>query len=89
MVKMDLGIQGIGIACSLSNLLIYVGNLIYPAFITEISDAVFLPNRHSFRGFRQYFEIGIPSCLILCLEWWAFEAMTLISGYLGVDSQAA
>ena len=51
MVQMDLGIQGIGIACSLSNLLIYIGNLIYPIFIPEISEAIFLPNIHSFRGF--------------------------------------
>jgi hypothetical protein len=49
---MDLGIEGLGIACSLSNLIIYFGNLVYPLFIHEIKPALFWPSRQSFRGFK-------------------------------------
>ena len=58
---MNLGLKGIGFSSSLSNLIIYSGNLIYPLFIEDIKDANFLPNRYSLKGFRQYFEIAIPS----------------------------
>jgi Na+-driven multidrug efflux pump len=27
--------------------------------------------------------------MMLCLEWWAFEAMVIMSGYIGVNEQAA
>lgn len=26
--------------------------------------------------------------MMLCLEWWAFEAMVVLSGYIGVNEQA-
>jgi len=45
MVKMDLGIEGLGMACSLSNFIIYLGNLVYPLLITEIKPALFWPSR--------------------------------------------
>jgi MATE family multidrug resistance protein len=34
-------------------------------------------------------SLGIPSAMMLCLEWWAFEVMTLLAGYIGVDEMAA
>jgi hypothetical protein len=33
--------------------------------------------------------IGIPSAGLLCLEWWAFEIITLLSGYISVEAVAA
>ena len=34
-------------------------------------------------------ELGIPSAVMLCLEWWAFEFMAIMAGYIGVSEQAA
>jgi len=45
MIKMSLGIEGLGMACSLSDLIIYLGNLVYPLLIPEIKPALFLPSR--------------------------------------------
>jgi multidrug resistance protein, MATE family len=36
----------------------------------------------------EYFSIGIPSTIMLCLDWWVWELLILISGYLGVHEQA-
>lgn len=63
--------------------------LIYSSCIPEISEAVFLPDRRTFRGIGQYLALGIPSAMMLCLEWWAYEIMTLMAGYIGVEVQAA
>lgn len=46
-------------------------------------------NKDSFTGLREYLGYGIPSMLMLVLEIWAFEAMLVMSGFLGVDEQSA
>jgi MATE family multidrug resistance protein len=47
-----------------------------------------LPDKRVIRieGLIQYFKLGIPSAIMLCLEWWAYETMTIISGLIGVHS---
>lgn len=48
-----------------------------------------MPDKETFTGISQYLSYGIPSASMLCLEWWAFEVMTLIAGYIGVEYQAS
>jgi len=38
---------------------------------------------------KPYLKLGIPNSLMLIYEWWAFEIMTIMSGMLGVNEQAA
>jgi MATE family multidrug resistance protein len=35
-----------------------------------------------------YFKLGIPSTGMLCLEWWAFEIMTLFAAYISMNATA-
>jgi len=63
-VKMNLGIMAIGLSGSLTNLCVYMINLLYPFFLYEIKDAIFFPNAGSFKGFKQYASIAIPSSMI-------------------------
>ncbi|CAO2828560.1 unnamed protein product [Amaranthus hypochondriacus] len=35
-----------------------------------------------FRGIREFFRFAIPSSLMICLEWWSFELLILLSGLL-------
>ncbi|XP_031265260.1 protein DETOXIFICATION 14-like [Pistacia vera] len=35
-----------------------------------------------FRGIGEFFRLAIPSAFMVCLEWWAFEFLTLLSGLL-------
>jgi MATE family multidrug resistance protein len=37
----------------------------------------------------QYLQLGIPSAIMVCLELWAYETMTIVSGLIGVHAQAA
>ncbi|KAH7835702.1 hypothetical protein Vadar_028947 [Vaccinium darrowii] len=34
------------------------------------------------RGVGEFFRFGIPSAVMLCLEWWSFEFLILLSGIL-------
>ncbi|KAE8077228.1 hypothetical protein FH972_015808 [Carpinus fangiana] len=35
-----------------------------------------------FQGIREFFRFAIPSAVMLCLEWWSFELLILLSGLL-------
>ena len=84
-----MGIQGVGLAGSISNGLIYAFLLVYTWCSEEIREAISLPNKHAFQEICQYLKLGIPSAMMLCLEWWAFEVICIMVGYIGVDEQAA
>ena len=40
-------------------------------------------------GLVEYVKLGIPSALMICIEWWSYEFITIISGYISVEAQAA
>jgi MATE family multidrug resistance protein len=64
-------------------------HILLPIFHKDIKDAWFLPNKQSFTGLKEYLYLAIPSTLMLCLEFWGFEIMTLLSGYISVVATAA
>ena len=41
------------------------------------------------RGTPEFLRIALPSCGMICLEWWCFEVVTLASGRLGTTAVAA
>jgi multidrug resistance protein, MATE family len=81
--RMD--ILGAGIAVVVSNAIIYL--MIYCSirfYCTDIS-----PNATTFRldkticdleKLKSFMKLGVPSIVMLCLSWWAWEIMIIISG---------
>ena len=51
--------------------------------------AWFLPNKETFRNIGAFMALAIPGTAMICLEWWCFEIMILMAGYIGVDITAA
>ncbi|KAF5450967.1 hypothetical protein F2P56_031276 [Juglans regia] len=35
-----------------------------------------------FKGIGEFFRFAIPSAVMICLEWWSFELLILLSGFL-------
>lgn len=35
-----------------------------------------------FPGVREFFSFAVPSAVMICLEWWSFEFLTMLSGLL-------
>ena len=31
----------------------------------------------------------MPATIMMCAEWWAFEVLVIIAGYISVEAQAA
>jgi multidrug resistance protein, MATE family len=46
-------------------------------------------SRDALRGAGAFLRIALPSCGMICLEWWCFEIVTLVSGRLGTTAVAA
>ena len=38
--------------------------------------------REAFQGWGGYLKVAVPSCLLCCIEWWSWEAITFMSGYI-------
>jgi MATE family multidrug resistance protein len=55
----------------------------------EVRKSFFFFTKDSFQELRQYLRIGIPSCVMLCLEWWSFEVLALMAGYISVEATGA
>lgn len=83
-----LGIQGIAISTFISNLNILLFLLCYIKSSHEEKIHLFRSsatpsNKNSFREeWGMLVRLAIPTCLGVCLEWWWYEFMTLLSGYL-------
>jgi len=84
-----LGFKGTSLATCVTYCLNLVIISIYVSCSKDLKEAWFLPNKDCFRDFKRYFKIAIPGTFMLCLEWWTFEILTLFSGLISVDVNAA
>lgn len=93
-----MGAKGAGIATSFTHFCTMIGFHIYTEkTLTKDQKEMtwFSPFRSDVRsecfnitGLINYFKLGIPSTGMLCLEWWAFEIMTLLAAYISLKATA-
>lgn len=86
-VKLEMGITGTGIALIITNTIIFLSQILYSIYlIPEISVCNQWPDSrtYNFEGIKSYMRIGFPSMVMTCLDWWVFELMVLMSGWLYV-----
>ena len=46
-------------------------------------------NSDSLKNWPQYLKFGVPSALMMWLEWWGFEVLSIFSGWLSVEELSA
>nr|XP_034594137.1 protein DETOXIFICATION 16-like isoform X2 [Setaria viridis] len=80
--KAGMGAKG----AALSNAISYAVNLAMLALYVRLSSACKDTwNGFSMEGFkdlRKFADLAVPSAMMICLEWWAFETLVLLSGLL-------
>ncbi|KAL6623019.1 hypothetical protein ACP70R_032898 [Stipagrostis hirtigluma subsp. patula] len=80
--KAGLGSRG----AALSNAISYAVNLAILALYVRLSRACKGTwNGYSMEGLkelRRFTELAVPSAMMICLEWWSFEILVLLSGLL-------
>ena len=65
-------------------MVVYIMLLVFTYLQYDLRDAWLAPDWRIFVGLRSYLALAIPSTICLVLDWWVWELMVLISGYLGV-----
>lgn len=83
-----MGIKGLGLATSVTNFNLLTITLIYCHCTPDISRALVMPTKSCFRGWSEYLKVSLPSTVMICAEWWAFEVLTIVSGMISVEAQA-
>ena len=88
-IRMELGITGLGIAMALTQLIIFFTLLIYTHMQEDLREARVPMDMRAAQDLGMYFKIGLPSYIMFALDEWVWEFMVVISGILGVSQQAA
>ncbi|KAF2313821.1 hypothetical protein GH714_013656 [Hevea brasiliensis] len=80
--KLELGYKGAALAFCLSIWL----NVFLLGFYVKCSsncEKTRTPlSRDAFLGIGEFFRLGVPSAVMVCLKWWSMELLTLLSGLL-------
>jgi len=86
--KLGYGIVGTGYASTITNLMNYTFLIIISFTNSEIRKTMVFPDRRSINGIKGYLKIGAPVVFMSAVEFWVYDIMILMSGFIGVQAQA-
>lgn len=89
-IKLKLGVVGIGFTATLSNLFLLIGNIIMTHCCSDLKEAlqVTICNKDVFNNLCEYLTLGVPGIFIMMSTWGSYEILNILSGFLGVKNQA-
>lgn len=80
--KSGLGSSGAAFSIGTSYWLNVILLGLYMIFSTDAERTRVPISMELFHGIGEFFRYAIPSAVMICLEWWSFELLTLLSGLL-------
>lgn len=86
---MELRLYGVAFAGLATNGVNFALIMVFLLFDKEMVDALVAPDQRIFTDLGSYLMQSVPNTIILFIDYWAWEQMTLATGYLGIVSQAA
>lgn len=94
----EMGIRGTALATSITSFVGFVSLTIYTSRFTEDwlrNETWYIPSTKKEwmevldkKGLTEYTIFGISSMGTICLEWWSFEVMMLLSSFISVKATA-
>ncbi|KAH0665729.1 hypothetical protein KY285_026935 [Solanum tuberosum] len=80
--KLNLGVKGIALSSVWTNFNLVISLIIY-IIITGVYKKTWENfSTECFKGWKKLLNLAIPSCISVCLEWWWYEIMILLCGFL-------
>lgn len=52
----------------------------------EVKRTLTYPTYEIFEDWGHFFSLGIPGCIMICAEWWAYEVLTVFASILGAEA---
>lgn len=88
---LDYEIIGAAIASSITFTLNFVIINLYVVQNPNIilSDKFFLVDKEAFEQIKVFLKYGLPACIMLMMEWWGYDFLSVMAGWIGVDELAA
>jgi MATE family multidrug resistance protein len=86
-IRLEMGVRGLGLATSITKFNLLLVTIVYSKCSPQISCALQFPDRDSLRGWSEYLKVSLPSTIMICSEWWAFEVITVIAGTISIEAQ--
>ncbi|GJM93542.1 hypothetical protein PR202_ga10106 [Eleusine coracana subsp. coracana] len=80
--KTGLGYIGAAMSISISYWLNLCMLVAYIAFSGSCKETRTIPTMEALQGVDAFLRLALPSALLICLEWWSFELLILMSGLL-------
>lgn len=85
-VTLNLGAGGSLISFSVTYGLNFLFIYLYADWNNLIHSEAYLFAKENVQDINLYLKYGIPSALVLCLEWWCFEVLNVFGGWIGVEA---
>lgn len=80
--KSGLGSIGAGLAIGISYWINVVFLGLYVAYSPSCELTRTSLTKEAFQGCGEFLRVSVPSAVMICLEWWSFELLILLSGLL-------
>lgn len=81
-IVLNLGTKGVALGSVWTNFNLVISLIIY-VWISGVSKKTWGGiSLDCLKGWKSLLNLAIPSCISVCLEWWWYEIMILLSGFL-------
>jgi multidrug resistance protein, MATE family len=88
-VKLGMGVTGASLAICIT----YASNFLALLFYTFVLDReerqIWTMTRQAFKDWGSYLKLGVPGILMIMMDIWCYEIITLEAGYLKIEFTAA
>ena len=83
------GLNGIPLALFIQSSIVLATTMTYSFCKPEVRKCLQPFNSDSFDEWMEYIKVSSGNMIMICGEWWAFEVLTIMAGFLGVMELAA
>lgn len=81
-VYFKMGISGVAVAMVWTNLNLFILLWCFVYFSGVYRDSWVAPSADCLRGWSSLLALAVPTCVSVCLEWWWYEFMIMLCGFL-------
>jgi MATE family multidrug resistance protein len=77
-------ITGVAIATFITYFSNFVIVTIYCYLDKSLKDMYFFLTKDTFNELLDFLKVGLPSASMICFEWWSYEVLALMAGYISI-----
>lgn len=81
-VKFQMGIKGVALSAVFTNFNLVASLILYILISGVYKKTWGGLSLECVKGWKSLLNLAVPSCISVCLEWWWYELMILLCGYL-------